>query len=238
MDGVLAVYATSLFEYPPQRAGLICMADITFGPAVAGAGRFTGLPAGGVITSLFAARDIPEHAGGHTGVDIGAPAGTPVRTPAPGLVRAAAESAVFGKHVTVVHLGGWETLYAHLSRVDVLPGQYLRRGDGLGLVGSTGLSTGPHLHWGLALGGSPLAAGPHLRDPLAYLSATPDLVDIERTLRAAAHAIYGALQATGAALGTRTEADFALYPPGSPERAILDVQRAANPLIARYVAGA
>ncbi len=211
------------------------MTAITFGPAVAGATTFTGLPAGGAITSRFGARDIPEHAGGHTGVDIGAPAGTPVRAPAPGLVRAAAESPVFGKYVTLAHTGGWETLYAHLSRVDVLPGQYLRRGDGLGLTGSTGLSTGPHLHWGLAVGGSPLTAGTHLRDPLAYLSATPAVVDVERTLGAAAHAIYGALQAAGAALGTRTEADFALYPPGSLERAILAVQRAANPLIARYV---
>jgi murein DD-endopeptidase MepM/ murein hydrolase activator NlpD len=211
------------------------MTDITFGPAIAGASTFTGLPASGAITSLFAARDIPEHAGGHTGVDIGAPAGTPVRAPAPGLVRAAAESPVFGKFVTLAHAGGWESLYAHLSRIDVLPGQYLRRGDGLGRIGSTGLSTGPHLHWGLAVGGSPLAAGTHLRDPLAYLSVTPGVIDIERTLGATAHSIYGALQAAGAALGTRTEADFALYPPGSPERSILDVQRAANPLIARYV---
>lgn len=211
------------------------MVDLTFGPATTSATTFTGLPVSGPITSPFGARDIPEHGGGHTGVDIGAQAGTPVRAPAPGLVRAAAESAVFGRYVVLAHPGECQTLYAHLSRVDVLPGQYLRRGDGLGLVGSTGLSTGPDLHWGLAAGASPLAAGPHLRDPLAHLSVEPGLVDIERALSAAAHAIYGALQAAGAALGTRTEADFALYPPGSPERAILDVQRAANPLIARYV---
>ena len=211
------------------------MVDIAFGPAIIGTGFFTGLPLSGAITSLFGARDIPEHAGGHSGVDIGAPEGTPIRAPAPGLVRAAGESPVFGKYVALAHAGGWETLYAHLSRIDVLPSQYLRRGDGLGLVGSTGLSTGPHLHWGLAVGGSPLTAGAHLRDPLAYLSPTPEVIDVERTLGATAHAIYGALQAAGAALGTRTEADFALYPPGSPERAILDVQRAANPLIARYV---
>ena len=211
------------------------MVDITLGPAIAGAGAFTGLPLSGAITSRFAARDIPEHAGGHTGLDIGAPTGTPVRAPAPGLVRAAAESPVFGKYVALAHAGGWETLYAHLSRVDVLPGQYLHRGAGLGLVGSSGLSTGPHLHWGLAHGGSPHAAGPHLRDPLAHLSAAPGLIDVERALAATAHAIYGALQAAGAALGTRTEADFVLFPQGSPERAILDIQRAANPLIARYV---
>jgi murein DD-endopeptidase MepM/ murein hydrolase activator NlpD len=211
------------------------MTDITFGPAVANTATLIGLPLSGALTSLFGARDIPEHSGGHNGADIGAPTGTPVRAPAPGLVRAAAESAVFGKYVTLAHAGGWESLYAHLSRIDVLPGQYLRRGDGLGLAGSTGLSTGPHLHWGLAFGGSPLTAGAHLRDPLAHLSATPGIVDLERALGAAAHAIYGALQGAGAALGTRTEADFALYPPGSPERAILDIQRAANPLIARYV---
>jgi murein DD-endopeptidase MepM/ murein hydrolase activator NlpD len=213
------------------------MADISFGPALASGGMFTGLPVSGLITSLFAARDIPEHAGGHTGLDIGAPAGTPVRAPAPGLVRAAAENAVFGRHVTVSHPGGWDTLYAHLSRIDVLPGQYVRRGDGLGRVGSTGLSTGPHLHWGLALGGSPLVPGPHLRDPLDHLSPAPGGIDIERALGAAAHAVYGALQAAGAALGTRTEEDFALFPPGSAERSILAIQRAANALIARYVRG-
>jgi len=192
----------------------------------------------GVITSRSSPRGKhPRNAGGHTGVDIGVPAGTPVRAPAAGLVRAATGNAVFGNHVTVAHRGGWETLYAHLSRIDVLPGQFVRPGDGLGLAGSTGLSTGPHLHWGLALGGSPLSPGPHLRDPLAHLSATAGLIDTERTLSAAAHAIYGALQAAGAALCSRTEDDFALYPPGSPERAILDIQRAANALIARYVRG-
>lgn len=211
------------------------MVDLIFGPATASAGAFTGLPVSGLITSLFGMRDIPEHAGGHTGVDISAPEGTPVRAPAPGLVRAATESAVFGRYVVLAHRAESQTLYAHLSRVDVLPGQFLRRGDGLGLVGSTGLSTGPHLHWALAAGGSPLVAGPHLRDPLAALSATPGIIDVERALSAAAHAIYGALQSAGAALDTRTDADFALFPPGSPERAVLEVQRAANPLIARYV---
>jgi murein DD-endopeptidase MepM/ murein hydrolase activator NlpD len=210
------------------------MESIALGPAILDDGMLVGLPMSGPLTSYFGARDIPEHAGGHTGADIGAPVGTPVRAPVPGIARPG-ENAIFGRHVVLEHRGGWQSLYAHLSRVDVRPGEPVPRGGQLGLAGSTGLSTGPHLHWGLAREGSPLIAGPHLRDPLAFLSIDPDPPDIERTLDAAAHAIYGALQAAGAALGTEDEADFAHYPPGSPERTILDIQRAANPLIARYV---
>lgn len=212
------------------------MESFELGPAFVSGGTLVGLPLGGPLTSLFGARDIPEHAGGHTGVDIGAPSGTPVLAPAPGIATPS-ENPVFGRHVVLTHRANWQTLYAHLARIDVVPGQYVARRGRLGLAGSTGLSTGPHLHWGLALGASPLTTGPHLRDPLAFLSPNPDPVDIERSLAAAAHAIYGALQAAGAALGTHTEADFALYPPGSPERSILEVQRAANPLIARFVGG-
>lgn len=223
-----------MLELFDARLSLTGMDTIAFGPAILSGGMLVGLPVSGPLTSLFGARDIPEHAGGHTGVDIGTPAGTPVRAPAPGIATPG-ENAVFGNYAILAHRGGWQSLYAHLSRVDVRPGEYVQRGRQLGLAGSTGLSTGPHLHWGLAREGSPLAARPHLRDPLAFLSVDPDPIDLDRTLIAAAHAIYGALQAAGAALGTRTEADFALFPPGSPERAILDIQRAANPLIARYV---
>ena len=232
----LAARATTALAMAPVPCQLPRMDSIDLGPALVSGGMLVGLPLSGPLTSLFGARDIPEHAGGHTGADIGTPPGARVRAPAAGIATPG-ENAVFGRHAVLAHRGGWQTLYAHLSRVDVLPGQYVSRGTPLGLAGSTGLSTGPHLHWGLARGGSPLAAGPHLRDPLAFLSGDPDPGDLERTLSAAAHAIFGALQAAGAALGTRTEADFALYPPGTPERAILEVQRAANPLIARYVAG-
>ncbi len=213
------------------------MPDLQLGPAHTDGLTLTGLPLSGPITSFFGSRDIAEHAAGHTGIDIGVREGTPVLAPAAGIVVAAAINSTFGAHVVLTHMAGWQSLYAHLSRLDVAPGQAVRRGNCLGLSGTTGLSTGPHLHWGLAFGGSPLLAGPHLRDPLDFITPAPAEVDTERALRAAAHTIYGALQAAGAALGTSTEEDFATFPPGSPEQAILEVQRAANPLIVRYVSG-
>lgn len=216
---------------------MAAMSHPSLGPAHTDGHTLAGLPLSGPITSFFGSRDIAEHAGGHTGVDIGVPEGRPVLAPAPGIVSVATADATFGAHVVLTHMGGWHSLYAHLSRLEVAPGQAILRGDCLGLSGSTGLSTGPHLHWGLAFGGSPLLAGPHLRDPLDFIAATPGEVDIERILRAAAHTIYGALQAAGTALGTSTEEDFAIFPPGSPEQALLEVQRAANPLIARFISG-
>jgi len=154
----------------------------------------------GPITAYFGAKDIPEHANGHTGLDIGIPSGTAVRAPAFGVVESAqANHPVFGSYVILRHAGGLRTLYAHLSRIDVVQGQGLQPGDGLGLSGNTGLSTGPHLHWACAVDGDPLRSGPHLRDPLACISAAPRAGERERLLRAAAFGIHAALQAAGQA---------------------------------------
>lgn len=207
--------------------------ELSFGPTTVSESHITGLPLSGAITSRFAERDIAEHAGGHSGVDIGAAIGTPVRAPAAGRVLEATPSAsVFGTYVTMRHAAGFVSLFAHLSRLDVAPGQRLRAGDTIGLVGMTGLTTGPHLHWGLALGGSPLVAGPHLRDPLARCSPSPQQIDDERVWLAVGLSLAGALQAAGALLGTHTEDDFAGYEEGSREQAVLLIQRLANPLIA------
>ncbi len=212
------------------------MDTITFGPALIERANYIGLPMTGTITAAFGSRSIPEHAGGHTGVDIAALTGTPVRAPAAGVVlETRSADPVFGSAVELAHPGGWRTLYAHLSRVDVAPGQPVRTGDGLGLCGSTGLSTGPHLHWGLARGHTPALRGPGLADPLAFVSPAPPALDEERLLRAAAAAIYAGLQAAGALFASREEADLAPYPPGSPQRLVLEIQRAANPFLARWL---
>lgn len=209
---------------------------LQFGPASVANGQFTGLPLSGPLTALFGSTAIAEHAAGHSGVDIGVPTGTAVRAPAPGLVTAAtASTGVFGTYVEVRHAGGWVSLYAHLSALRVQAGQQVERGETLGLSGNTGLSTGPHLHWGLGFGASPVVRGPHLRDPLAFITATPTAPDRARTLRAAALALAGALQTAGALFGTEDEADFAPYPPGSDEQDILAIQRAANPFLARHL---
>jgi murein DD-endopeptidase MepM/ murein hydrolase activator NlpD len=83
----------------------------------------------------------------HKGVDIVAPTGTPVRASADGLVTAAGRMAGYGSMIHLVHGFGLGTRYGHLSRVMVSPGQRVKRGDIIGLVGSSGRSTGPHLHY-------------------------------------------------------------------------------------------
>jgi len=83
----------------------------------------------------------------HKGVDIVAPNGTPVRASADGLVTAAGRMAGYGSMIHLAHGYGMGTRYGHLSRLMVTPGQRVKRGDVIGLVGSTGRSTGPHLHY-------------------------------------------------------------------------------------------
>lgn len=207
-----------------------------FGPSLTARGSLVGLPLSGPITATFGSTSIPQHALGHTGVDISASVGTPVQSPAPAIViEAAASAGVFGTYVLLRHPGGFESLYAHLVSTDVVPGSSVRAGDLIGRVGLTGLTTGAHLHWGLGEGASPMTRGPHLRDPLAFLAAAPDRLDRERLGRAVAHAAFGILQAAGAALDTNDVADFDRYPPGSDEREILELQLAANRLIAKWV---
>lgn len=83
----------------------------------------------------------------HRGLDIVAPSGTPVRASADGLVTVAGRQAGYGKVVHLSHGSGLSTRYGHLSEVLVRPGQRVKQGDVLGRVGSTGRSTGPHLHY-------------------------------------------------------------------------------------------
>lgn len=84
----------------------------------------------------------------HTGVDFIAPTGTPIYATGNGRVlRASRDNTGYGLMVEVDHGYGYVTIYAHLSKINVRPGQVITRGEVLGLVGNTGLSTAPHLHY-------------------------------------------------------------------------------------------
>lgn len=83
----------------------------------------------------------------HKGVDLAAPSGTPIRVVADGVVVRAGWAGGHGNHVEVRHDGGTSTGYSHLSSIGVKVGQKVHQGDYIGKVGSTGLSTGPHLHY-------------------------------------------------------------------------------------------
>ena len=121
-------------------------------------------PLEGRISSAFGWRSISV-AGNrfHGGIDIAAPTGTPVRSARGGVVTRAGWVGAYGFLVIVEHGAGWETRYAHLSRIDVTLGQRVSQGAVVGLVGSTGASTGPHLHFEVRREGQAL-------DPLAFLA--------------------------------------------------------------------
>ncbi len=108
------------------------------------------LPVQAPVTTEFATRRsyngrYPE--GNHAGLDLGAAMGTPVLAPAAGVVTFAAKSTARGNVIILDHGAGVFSTYAHLQRFDVGPGDVVRVGQVIGRVGSTGLSTGPHLHW-------------------------------------------------------------------------------------------
>jgi murein DD-endopeptidase MepM/ murein hydrolase activator NlpD len=89
-------------------------------------------------------------------VDLAAPLGSPVAAALPGRVSTAGWAGGYGYMVVVQHGNGFETRYAHLSSISVVAGQQIQRGQTVGLVGSTGRSTGPHLHYELRQNGRPL----------------------------------------------------------------------------------
>jgi murein DD-endopeptidase MepM/ murein hydrolase activator NlpD len=115
-------------------------------------------PARGPITSRFGYRYHPvlRYRRLHAGIDIGAASGSPVYAAAAGEVFFASWRGGYGRCIIVLHGGGMSTLYGHLSRIRVTPGQTVRRGQVIGAVGSTGLSTGPHLHFEVRRNGVPV----------------------------------------------------------------------------------
>ncbi len=97
----------------------------------------------------------------HAGADIGAPLGQAVFAAADGTVLSAGTRGGYGTTVLLDHGGGMTSVYAHLSALAVRAGERVEQGDAVGLVGSTGNSTGPHLHFEVRVNGLP-------RDPLGW----------------------------------------------------------------------
>jgi murein DD-endopeptidase MepM/ murein hydrolase activator NlpD len=109
----------------------------------------SGWPVVGAITSPFGEREAPFGGGNqfHTGIDISVPSGTPVKATADGVVSFAGWNAGSGNLAVVEHGAGYSTFYAHNSSVAVKVGQRIKRGDVISYSGSTGNSTGPHVHY-------------------------------------------------------------------------------------------
>jgi murein DD-endopeptidase MepM/ murein hydrolase activator NlpD len=106
-------------------------------------------PIPGYITSPYGYRRSPFTGVRqfHSGLDIGSPAGTPVRAAMPGRVSALGWDDILGNYVVISHHSGYRTLYGHMSVIRAKSGAYVGIGERIGDVGSTGLSTGPHLHF-------------------------------------------------------------------------------------------
>jgi murein DD-endopeptidase MepM/ murein hydrolase activator NlpD len=109
----------------------------------------------GPVTSGFGVRHHPvlHYTRNHNGTDYGVPVGTPVWSVGEGRVITAGWHGGYGRLVEVSHPNGWVSQYAHLSKIMVRPGQHVHQKDIVGLVGQTGLATGPHLHYGLKKNG-------------------------------------------------------------------------------------
>jgi len=112
---------------------------------------FRQMPVQGVISSPFGAR---RYVNGkprspHTGVDIAAPEGTPIIAPLSGRILLVHSMYLDGNTVVIGHGRGLVSVYCHLSKIDVKPGQWIKTGGKIGEVGQTGRTTGPNLHWGI-----------------------------------------------------------------------------------------
>jgi murein DD-endopeptidase MepM/ murein hydrolase activator NlpD len=122
-------------------------------------------PVEGLLTSPFGERDHVMGGGGtkfHAGVDLSVPTGTPVQAAQDGIVLLAGVNGAYGKVIKLEHAHGVTTLYAHNSRLLVHVGQHVKAGQVISLSGSTGRSTGPHVHFEVHKDGLPV-------DPLSYL---------------------------------------------------------------------
>jgi len=130
---------------------------------------------GAALTSGFGMRWHPVIGGRHQhkGVDLAQPTGSPVYATADGVVGRADWFSSYGLFISLEHGGNIETRYGHLSRLNVAAGQAVHKGDLIGYVGTTGRSTGPHLHYEVRIAGVAVNPIPYLQGGVQTAAATP-----------------------------------------------------------------
>jgi len=145
------------FEAQYQAVQAQIAASVSRGNPTPGNHRFI-WPVNGPISSGFGPRVQPIIGAStfHPGVDIAASQGTPIKAAGDGVVKMAGVNGGYGNFTLIDHGGGLATGYGHQSRIAVSVGQHVSTGQVIGYVGSTGTSTGPHLHWEVRVNGSPV----------------------------------------------------------------------------------
>jgi murein DD-endopeptidase MepM/ murein hydrolase activator NlpD len=161
IDGLQARKAEFQAQYDAVQAQIT--ASVSHGNPTPGNHRFI-WPVNGPITSPFGYRQDPVLGGYrlHAGVDIAASQGTPIKAAGDGVVKMAGWNGGYGNFTLIDHGGGLATGYGHQSRIAVSIGQHVSTGQVIGYVGSTGASTGPHLHWEVRVNGTPV-------DPMGWV---------------------------------------------------------------------
>jgi murein DD-endopeptidase MepM/ murein hydrolase activator NlpD len=161
IEGLRARKADFEAQYDAVQAQI--SASVSRGNPTPGNHRFS-WPVNGPITSPFGYRNDPVLGGNrlHAGVDIGVSSGTPIKAAGDGVVIMAGWNGGYGNFTLIDHGGGLATGYGHQSRIGVRVGQHVSTGEVIGNVGSTGASTGPHLHWEVRVNGTPV-------DPMGWV---------------------------------------------------------------------
>jgi murein DD-endopeptidase MepM/ murein hydrolase activator NlpD len=131
-------------------------------------------PVVGPVTSSFGERQDPFNGEGafHAGIDISSSFGTPVRATADGTVEMADRASGYGREIVIDHGYGVKTVYGHLSGFAVTEGQEVTRGQVIGYVGTSGRSTGPHLHYEVRIRNTPVNPHKYLRETMQQLAST------------------------------------------------------------------
>jgi murein DD-endopeptidase MepM/ murein hydrolase activator NlpD len=178
IDGLALAASQSAAESNRLRRLAMRLLNVHHLESLAYAGALAEIPsidpvAGAPVVGCFCYRDSPDDEF-HAGVDLGARYGDAVHATAAGTIVGAGWDGGFGLKVDIDHGNGYHTWYAHLSKIEVNAGQHVYKGQEIGLVGSTGFSSGPHLHYQVMYDGTPVDPAPYLDGvPAKVLAALP-----------------------------------------------------------------